>query len=309
MNDAGLSTVVRRRIVERRIWLNQTLLIAPAFLFIVVFLVGPLGLMGRVSLLERGQHGGVRWDTFTIEPYVNFLYERDFKGNLLWNPDYAQIFLRSFWLSISTTVLCLLFSFPAALYMAMQPPRRRDFLVYLVTLPFWSNLLVRNYAWVLLLRNDGLVDRVVRAIGLTSESLHLLYTDLAVCIGLTYSFLPFMVLPIYSSLEKLDFNLVEAAYDLGAGPWQALRRIVIPLTMPGVVAGSLLVFIPALGSYVTPELLGGGKALMIGNLIQGQFGAARNWPFGAALAFALFAIVLLVMMAYVLRFRRTVPRA
>lgn len=293
----------------RRAPLGQVLLVAPAVLFLAVFLLGPLGLMAWVSVLERGERGGVRWGTLTSEAYVNFLFERDFDGSLLWNPDYAGIFLRSFGLALATTVLCLLISFPAALYMAMQPERRRALLVFLVTIPFWTNLLVRNYAWILLLRNGGLIDRTLRALGVTSGPLNVLYTDVAVGVGLVYSFLPFMVLPIYSSLEKLDFRLVEAAYDLGASPLRAARRVILPLTAPGIVAGAILVFVPALGAYVTPELLGGGKTLMIGNLIQGQFGAARNWPFGAALAFALLALVLLALMAYALRFRRSVTDA
>ncbi|WP_437675790.1 ABC transporter permease [Sorangium sp. So ce131] len=310
MDETSRARVGRARTdFERRIRLHQKLLIAPVFLFLAVFLLGPLGLMAWVSFLDRGPHGGIRWDTFTTEAYVSFLFERDFDGSLIWNSDYAQIFLRSFWLSISTTTLCLLISFPTALYMAMLPPRRRTLFVFLVTLPFWSNLLVRNYAWILILKNGGLLERLLGALGLVSGPLHLLYTDLAVSIGLTYSFLPFMVLPIYTSLEKLDFRLVEAAYDLGAGPWQALRRVVLPLTTPGLIAGSLLVFVPTLGAYVTPELLGGSKALMIGNLIQSQFGAARNWPFGAALAFALLALVLAAMIAYALRFRRNLPGA
>ncbi len=185
----------------------------------------------------------------------------------------------------------------------MQPERRRNLLLFLVTVPFWTNLLVRVYAWILLLRNGGLVDAGLQGIGLTDTGLGLLYTDNAVIIGLLYTYLPFMVLPIYSSLEKMDWRLVEAAFDLGANRWKALRRVIVPLAMPGIVAGCILVFIPALGSYIIPELLGGGKALMIGNLIQLQFGTAHNWPFGAALSFALLAFVLLAMLIYNLRFR------
>jgi spermidine/putrescine transport system permease protein len=185
----------------------------------------------------------------------------------------------------------------------MQPPPRRNLLIFLVTIPFWTNLLVRNYAWILMLRSGGLIDSALQGMGLTTGSLNLMYTETAIAIGLTYSFLPFMVLPIYSSLEKLDFRLVEAAYDLGADKWRALRRVVVPLAMPGIAAGAILVFIPCLGAYVTPDLLGGSKSMMIGNLIQNQFGSFRNWPFGAALSFALLAIVLLAMVLYLVRFR------
>lgn len=282
---------------------RRLLLVGPAVLVIGVLMVLPLGLMAYVSVLERGAAGGVRWGELTPEAYVAFLFERDLDDSLILNTDYLGIFARSFWLAGVTTLLTLLLGFPTALFMALQPPARRTLLVFLVTVPFWANLLVRNYAWILLLRNNGLVDGALQALGLTSAPLGILYTPTAVLIGLVYSFLPFMVLPIYASLEKLDLRLVEAAFDLGADRRRALSRVIIPLAMPGIVAGCLLVFIPGLGAFVTPELLGGGKALMIGNLIQGQFGAARNWPFGAALAFALLALVLVAMLIYLLRFR------
>jgi spermidine/putrescine transport system permease protein len=223
------------------------------------------------------------------------------------NTDYVQIFLRSFGLSLVTTLFALLVGFPTALYMALQPERYRNLLVFLVTIPFWTNLLVRNYAWILLLRNNGLIDGSLNKLGLISEPINVLYTPVATGIGLTYSFLPFMVLPIYASLEKLDFRLVEAAFDLGANRLRALFRVIVPLSAPGIIAGCILVFVPCLGAYVTPELLGGSKSMMIGNLIQIQFGASRNWPFGAALAFALLAIVLLAMTVYALRFRDRDP--
>jgi spermidine/putrescine transport system permease protein len=203
-----------------------------------------------------------------------------------------------------TTVLCLAVGFPTALSMALQPEGRRNLLVFLVTIPFWTSLLVRNYSWILLLRTNGLVNDLLNAIGLVDGPVVLMPSNFAIAVGLTYSFLPFMVLPIYASLEKLDFRLVEAAYDLGANRWAALKRVIIPLSLPGIVAGSVLVLIPCLGAFVTPELLGGGKSLMIGNLIQNQFGASRNWPFGAALAFTLLALVLVTMMLYLMRFKR-----
>jgi len=285
-------------------------LVLPALAVIGLFMVVPLGLMAYVSLLERGTHGGVVWGAHTTEAYVKFLFERDLLGKLEVNTDYLRIFLRSFWLSATTVALALAIGFPTALYMALQDDRRyRNLLVFMVTIPFWTNLLVRNYAWIILLRNNGLIESLLDSLGLASGPLDLLYTPFAVGVGLTYSFLPFMVLPIYASLEKLDLRLVEAAFDLGANRWQALRRVVVPLSAPGIVAGCILVFVPCLGAYVTPELLGGSKSLMIGNLIQIQFGAARNWPFGAALAFALLAIVLLAMTVYALRFRGRGPEA
>lgn len=283
---------------------RRTALLLPALGIIICFMLAPLGLMAYVSFLERGLNGGVEWGSFSSEAYVQFLFERDLDDSLALNTDYLRIFARSLGLSLSTTVLALLIGFPTALYMSLQGPRLRNVLVFLVTIPFWTNLLVRNYAWILLLRNSGLINSGLQSLGVIQEPLIMLNTPFAVGVGLTYSFLPFMVLPIYASLEKLDKRLMEAAFDLGANRRRVLSRVVIPLSMPGIVAGSVLVFIPCLGAYVTPELLGGGKSLMIGNLIQNQFGAARNWPFGAALAFVLLSLVLLAMMFYALRFRR-----
>jgi spermidine/putrescine transport system permease protein len=287
--------------------LRRWTLLAPAMLFIGFFMLAPLGLMAYVSVLERGEFGGVEWGVLSIDAYWSFFFEHELDGSVIINTDYVQIFLRSFGLSLTTTLLALLVGFPTALYMALQPERYRNLLVFLVTIPFWTNLLVRNYAWILLLRNNGLIDGTLNKLGIISEPINVLYTPFATGIGLTYSFLPFMVLPIYASLEKLDFRLVEAAFDLGANRMRALFRVIVPLSGPGIIAGCILVFVPCLGAYVTPELLGGSKSMMIGNLIQTQFGASRNWPFGAALAFALLAIVLLAMMLYALRFRGGEP--
>jgi spermidine/putrescine transport system permease protein len=288
-----------------RPWSQRAALIGPALVFIGFFMLVPLSLMAIASFQERNIHGGLRWGTFSTEAYIRFLFERRLDDSLLLNLDYLKIFARSFWLSFTTTVFAILVGFPTALYMAMRPARYKTLLIFFVTIPFWTNLLVRNYSWILLLRDRGLINNWLMDLGVISQPLPLLYNDLAVAIGLTYSFLPFMVLPIYASLEKMDFRLVEAAYDLYADRLVALRRVIIPLTMPGIVAGSILVFVPCLGSYITPELLGGGRSLMIGNLIQLQFGDARNWPFGAALAFALLRIVLLSMVLYALRASRT----
>ena len=288
---------------ERRSLFNRLALTSPAMIMLIVFLVLPLGIMFAVSIQAPGDYGGVKWGQHTVEAYINFLWERDLDDSLSFNADYLGIFQRSFWLSILTTLGCLLIGFPTALYLALQDERRRNLLLFLVTVPFWTNLLVRVYAWMLLLRNGGLIDEGLHGLGFSDASLGILYTDNAVIIGLLYTYLPFMVLPIYTSLEKMDWRLVEAAFDLGANRWKALKRIIIPLAMPGIVAGCILVFIPSLGSYIIPELLGGGKSLMIGNLIQLQFGSSHNWPFGAALAFALLSLVLLAMLSYSLRFK------
>ncbi|HRL93166.1 MAG: ABC transporter permease [Pseudomonas sp.] len=290
-------------LAARRQLKGRLLLTAPAMLVLLVFLLAPLAIMFLVSILQSGDYGGVVWGQYSLDAYINFLYERDLDDSWVFNTDYLQIFQRSLLLSLLTTAGCLLIGFPTALYLALQSERKRNLLLFLVTVPFWTNLLVRTYAWILLLRNGGLVDAGLQGVGLTEQPLGLLYTDTAVIIGLLYCFLPFMVLPIYTSLEKLDWRLVEAAFDLGANRFQALKRIIIPLSMPGIIAGVMLVFIPSLGNYIIPELLGGGKSLMIGNLIQLQFGSSHNWPFGAALAFALLSLVLLAMLSYSLRFK------
>ncbi|MNO63273.1 Spermidine/putrescine transport system permease protein PotB [compost metagenome] len=299
-----MSTLTLRTQAERKSLRQRLALTSPAMLMLLVFLVLPLGIMFAVSIQAPGDYGGVKWGQHSVEAYINFLWERDLDDSLSFNVDYLGIFQRSFWLSILTTAGCLLIGFPTALYLALQTERRRNLLLFLVTVPFWTNLLVRVYAWILLLRNGGLVEAGLHSVGLSDGALGILYTDNAVIVGLLYTYLPFMVLPIYTSLEKMDWRLVEAAFDLGANRWKAMRRIIIPLAMPGIVAGCILVFIPSLGSYIIPELLGGGKALMIGNLIQLQFGSAHNWPFGAALSFALLAFVLLAMLIYSLRFKQ-----
>lgn len=276
----------------------------PAMLVIGVLLVVPLGLMAIISTLGRGPFGGVVWGEHTLDAYVQFLFERDLMDRLVLNTDYLQIFARSIGLAAMTTALTLIIGFPTALWMAFQPPSRRTLLVFIVTVPFWTNLLVRNYAWILLLRDGGVFDWTLSKIGLTSKPIEVLYTPAATAIGLVYSFLPYMILPIYVSLEKIDRRLIEAAFDLGADRWRALVRVVLPLAMPGIVGGAILVFVPGLGAFISPELLGGAKSMMIGSLIQQQFGQARNWPFGAALAFVLLGLVLLALVAHALRYRR-----
>ncbi|MCC9620648.1 ABC transporter permease [Thalassospira sp. MA62] len=283
---------------SKRFWL-----IAPAVVYIGFFMAVPLLQMAYVSVLERGDYGGVNWGAFSMNAYISFIFERDLMDNLVVNTDYLQIFARSFGLSAMTTIFALLLGFPTAFYISTQPQSRRNFLIFLVTIPFWTNILVRNYAWMLLLRNGGLFDGMLNWVGIETGGLDILYTPYAVAIGLTYTYLPFMVLPIYASLEKLDHRLVEAAFDLGADKRRAMTRVILPLASPGIAAGSILVFIPCLGAYVTPELLGGGKFMMIANLIGSQFGAARNWPLGAGLGFVLLALVLIAMMVYSFKFK------
>jgi spermidine/putrescine transport system permease protein len=272
-------------------------LTAPALVFLAAFMVVPLLLMLYVSLLERAPFGGVLWSSYTTSAYQKLVVDRDLLGNVEFNSDYIEIFLRSFKLAAITTILTLLVSVPTALYMTTLTRKWAIVILFLVTVPFWTNLLVRNFAWILILRNGGILDQTLLSLGLIRQSLDILYSPLATGIGLTYSFLPFMILPSYVALERIDKRLIEAAFDLGANQYQVLKRIILPLAMPGIAAGSVLVFIPCLGAYVSPELLGGGKSLMIGNLVQAQFGVSRNWPFGAALAMVLVIMLLLAMFA------------
>ncbi|MGO4670942.1 ABC transporter permease [Bosea sp. 2RAB26] len=282
-------------------------LTAPAALFLVAFMVAPLLLMVYVSTLERAPFGGVLWGSHTAVAYEKLLLERDLLGALSFNSDYIAIFGRSFRLAAITTVLTLAIGLPTALYMTTLSPRRAAIILFLVTVPFWTNLLVRNFAWILILRNGGQLDSLLLWLGITSQPLDILYTPWATGIGLTYSFLPFMILPVYVALERIDRRLIEAAFDLGADRIRVLTRVVLPLAMPGIVAGAVLVFVPCLGAYVSPELLGGGKSLMIGNLVQAQFGASRNWPFGAALALVL-VLILLLSLALLALVRRRAER-
>jgi len=285
--------------LERQRIRTRWSLVAPAMFVIGIFGIVPLLIILIYSFLVAGSYGGVEWK-FTTDAYVSFLFERDiFDGTFKFVPDYLEIFWRSIWLAALTTVTCLLVGFPTAYFMATRPASQRNYWVFLITLPFWTNLLIRTYAIMLIIRDEGLVNDALRGVGLIDKPLHLLYTNFAIILGLLYSFLPFMVLPLYSSLEKLDFRLVEAGFDLYATRRKVLWRIIIPLAKPGIIAGCLLVFIPALGAYITPLILGGGGELMIGNLIALQFGTSRNWPFGSAQALILMAAVMLALIVYV----------
>ena len=292
--------VARAQAVARKRWLRTRWgLSAPALVIIGLFGILPLMIMVIYSFLEAGEYGGVVWN-FSTDAYVSFLFQRDiFDGTLSFSPDYLIIYLRSIILAFATTVICLVLGFPTAYFMATRPPARRQLWVFLITIPFWSNLLVRTLAVMLIIRDEGIVNDVLLWLGVIDKPIVMLFTNFAVMLGLLYSFLPFMVLPLYASLEKMDFRLVEAGFDLYATRGKVLRRIIIPLARPGIVAGCLLVFIPAIGAYVTPLILGGGKHLMIGALIALQFGSSRNWPLGSAQALILMAGVLIALLLYV----------
>ena len=283
---------------EKRLRNTRVTRLAPGLLTILIISVMPLSIVLVYSFLEPGDFGGVTW-ALSFDAYLQILFEEDiFDGTLSFTSDYLQIFFRSVSLGFYTTVACLLVGFPTAYFIATQPPARRNAWLFLITIPFWTNLLIRTYAMLLILRDQGVINLSLIEIGLIDKPIPILYTDFAVGLGLVYAYLPFMVLPIFASLEKLDFRLVEASYDLYATRFQVLKRIVIPLAKPGIAAGCILVLIPSLGAFITPALLGGGKSLMIGNLINLQFGQARNWPFGSAIALVLMVLVLFSLLAY-----------
>jgi spermidine/putrescine transport system permease protein len=249
---------------------------------IALLFVAPLAIIVAYSLLSRGDYGGVE-HPWTIESYLR-----------LFDPLYGTILLRSCVLAAITTVLCAIFGFPLALFIS-RSGRWKNLWLQLVILPFWTSFLVRTYAWLFLLRETGLINTLLIKAGLIHAPLALLYNDGAVLLGLVYVYLPFMVLPLYGTLERMDPALLEAAADLGMRPVRAIFRIVLPLSMPGMVAGGILVFIPCLGAYLTPDLLGGGKTVMAGNLIQNQFTTARDWPFGSAVSLVLMAISIVML--------------
>jgi spermidine/putrescine transport system permease protein len=266
---------------EARAWA----LLAPGGFWLFLFFLVPILVMLVYSFMPRGIYGGVE-PGFTFEHYARFF-----------DPLYLEVLQRTFLWSIGCTMICLILGYPVA-YAIVRAGRWRNRLLFLVILPFWTSFLVRTFAMIFLMRDTGLINNWLLELGLIDQPLTILYTPLAVMVGLVYGFLPFMILPIYASLEKLDPSLLEAAEVLGARAGARFRTVTLPLSMPGVVAGCLLVFIPALGSFLTPDLLGGAKQMMIGNLVQNQFSSARNWPFGSAASFIVMALVLAAVMIF-----------
>lgn len=279
--------------VAAKRWLGLT----PAYLIIGIFMLIPMAIMGVFSFLEPNPYGGVLPEP-SLAAYVKLFFEYDLEDKIVFNPGYLNIILRSFQLSIMATIICLIFGFPVAYYITLQPEDKRNFYIYLITIPFWTNLLIRTFAWIIILGRNGAIETPLLYLGIIDDSLKMMYTDGAIAIGLTYSYLPLMVLPIYASLEKLDFRLLEAASDLYASRLKIMTKVVIPLCKPGIIAGCILVFIPCLGAFIAPNLLGGGKRLMLGSLVQFQFASARNWPFGAALSMLLLAFVVIALVYY-----------
>jgi spermidine/putrescine transport system permease protein len=260
----------------------------PSWIWMGFLFLAPLAVVLGYSVLTRGTFGGAG-QPWTVENYQRLI-----------DPLYFAILVRSFVMAAVATALCLLFAFPAALFIA-RAPRHKNLYLQLVILPFWTSFLVRTYAWMFLLRDTGLINTALQAAGIVRDPLPLLYNDGAVLLGLVYAFLPFMALPIYATLERMDPALVEAAADLGARPLITLLRVIVPLSRPGIVAGCVVVFIPCLGAYLTPDLLGGGRTVMVGNLVQNQFTTARDWPFGSAVSIALMVLVTALLYALLRR--------
>ncbi|WP_261486316.1 ABC transporter permease [Acididesulfobacillus acetoxydans] len=262
------------------------LMVSPAILWLLLFVVAPLVYVLVISFLKRGTYGGVV-ASFNFHNYLRIC-----------DPLYLNIYILSVIIAAGTTMLCLLIGYPFAYIIAKANPRNKNILLTLVMLPFWTNSLIRTYGWIILLRTDGTFNTLLTCVHLISHPIQMLYTNGAVMLGMVYTLFPFMVLPLYSSIEKLDHSLLEAASDLGAEPWRAFLRITLPLTVPGIFAGCIQVFVPTLGYFFISDLLGGGNSMLVGSLIRNQFLAARDWPFGAALSILLIAFTIAVIRIY-----------
>ncbi len=271
---------------------------APALLVLLVGAIGPLLVVLAYSVMTKGDYGGVRLP-LSLDGWFRVLFKRDiFEGTVSLNQDHLSIFWRSVWLSLVTTLVTFALGLPTAWFIATRPERTRPYWLFLITIPFWTNLLIRTFAILEVIRNEGLLNTALIGAGLIDRPVQILFTDWATLIGMAYVYLPFMVLPLYAAIDRFDRRLLEAGYDLYAGRWQVLRRVILPLIRPGIVAGCLLVFVPALGAYVTPRVLGGGTNMMVGNFIELQFGQGRNWPLGSALSVALLIAVMAALLAY-----------
>ncbi|OGO27583.1 MAG: ABC transporter permease [Chloroflexi bacterium RBG_16_54_18] len=264
-------------------------LISPTLFYLGVFMLFPLLLVVALSFMTRGPYGNVVY-RINLDNYARLI-----------DPLYLRILLYSLRVAFATTVFTIVIGFPLAYYIARVPVRQRNLLLFLILVPFWTNFIIRIYAWIMILRTEGLLNTLLLNLGIIQVPLDILYSPTAVLIGMVYEFLPFMVLPLYTSLEKIEMAQLEAAADLGAPPWRAFLRITLPLSVPGMIAGSILVFIPAMGMFVVPDLMGGAKTVLVGNLIRNQFLTARDWPFGAAASMLLLTLTLVVTLVYTRR--------
>jgi len=277
--------------VNRRDARDTWLLSAPALVILTFAAAGPLLVMLVYSFLTPGEYGNVVW-RFSTDPWVSTVLTRDiFDGTYAFADAHLAILWRSVKLALTTTVLTFVLGLPTAWFIATRPARLRATLLFLIMIPFWTNLLIRTFAITQIIRNEGILNTFLRRVGVIEEPLVIIYSDFAVLLGMTYVYLPLMVLPLFAAIDRFDLRLIEAAYDLYASRWQVLRHVAMPIIRPGIVAGAILVFIPSLGAYVTPRILGGGRHMMIGNFIELQFGQGRNWPLGAALSVLLLVFV------------------
>ena len=285
LGGADEATPAFEAAAERAAARRGLLIALPAYVYLVLFFAIPLGIVFAYSFATRNRFGEAVFDGISFAAYEK-----------LTEPIVRTILFRSLWLAVLTTVICLVVAYPFAYHLTTRSPRVRNVMLVFVMIPFWSNFLVRNYAWRVILGRDGVLSSTTDAVGLGETDI--LFTPTAVVLGLVYGFLPFMILPLYASLERIDASLIEASRDLYASGWQTFRRVLLPLSMPGVIAGSILVFVPSLGAYVTPEILGGAKTTLLGSYIVTQFLTARNWPVGASVSFVLMAVMLLATLVY-----------
>ena len=281
-----------RGATRRRALLERVTLQGPGLVYLVVFMAIPIGLILVYTIFQRGRFGGVVFKP-TLDNFIRAL-----------DPIYVSVLGNSMVIAGITTVLALLIGYPTAYAIAKLPTRWRTVALILVVLPFWTNFLIRTYAWIVLLNSEGVLNKLLMGTGLIDHPIALLYTRGAVIAGLLYDYLPLMILPLYASIERLDPSLREAAANLGATRWRTFRDVTLPLTLPGVITGSLFVFVPSLGNFIVPELLGGGKTVMIGNVIRDQFLKARDWPFGAVLALVVIAFLVVMFMLQAFASRR-----
>lgn len=277
--------------------LQLGVLLGPVTIFLAIFFFTPLVIMLIYSFLMPGLYGGVEW-IFYPHNYGRILGFAD-PAFEYFDPVYLQIFFRSLRIALTTVVITLLVCYPAAFQISRLREGWKNFSLFLIALPFFASLIVRLFIWVLILKKTGFINSTLMGLGIINEPLDLIYTEGATILGMVYIFIPFMFLPVYASVEKLDWSLVRASQDLGANGFQTFFKVILPVTLPGIIGGSILVFIPTLGNFVVPTVLGGAKVLMLGNLIEQQFLSARNWPFGAALSMLVMTGVLAMLFLYI----------
>lgn len=277
-------------------------LLSPVTIYLGIFFLGPLAIIAVFSLLEPGLYGGVVWN------FYHWNYGRMFgwaDGVIeYYEPIYLKILWRSLMMAMFTVIACLIIVYPVTFWVSRLSQKRQMFFMFLITLPFFTSLIVRLYAWLMILKPSGIINDALLGIGIIDQPLDMIFTRFAVVLGMVYVMIPFMFLPVYASVERLDRSLIEASSDLGARGWQTFLKVILPQTLPGIAGGSVIVFIPSVGNFVIPDVLGGAKGLMIGNLVEQQFLDARNWPFGAALSMVIMAVVLTVMLIYALKIMR-----